>query len=140
VKTSIRQNGITLLELMITVAIITILAAIAIPAYNGYIKEAQLGVARMNADSLRIFMEDYFLENGSYIVGGDTSYTEAELATNFGWRPDGDNNAYTYAVTAGTNTWAITVEHTSGNWIRCEDRMNNCCDVDTSSASKTACP
>ena len=134
------QSGFTLVELMVVVAVLAVISAIAIPAYNGYIREAQFGAARANADSLRVFMEDFFLENGTYVVGGDTSYDEAELRTNFGWSPDGDQDSFTYAVTADASSWSITAQHTSGLWIRCERRMRNCCDSDTPGATTTACP
>jgi len=135
-----RSNGFTLMEVMVTLAVIAVIAGIAIPAYNGYITEARLATAHMNAGTLRVFLEDYQLDNGTYVVGGDTTYDKGELNTNFGWAPDGDGNAYTYSVTVTASTWDIVVTHIDGDWIRCEDRMDNCCDSETPGATTAACP
>lgn len=121
---------------MMVIAILAVITAIAIPAYNGYIKEARLGSARSNADTLRISLEDWRLDNGTYQVNGTSFSPESEAQ--LGWSPDGDNNAYTYQVVdASTNSYTINVTF-SGGWLRCEDRMNKCCDGTTGSPS--ACP
>ena len=140
------SHGFTLIELMIVVAILAIITAIAIPAYNGYIREARLGTARANADSLRVFLEDYRLENNTYVgpnAGGGTYTSLSNLQTDFGWRPDGDQGQFSYRVEVSATSYNIGVTHTAtGDWIRCENRMNKCCDNKTSGASGVgnACP
>jgi Tfp pilus assembly protein PilE len=127
---------------MIVIAILALVSAIAIPAYQGYIREAQLGTARINADSLRVFLEDWRLENSTYrIVAGEADYDPEDKAE-LGWTPDGDQDLYDYQIVgATTDSYTVVITYTpSGRWLRCENRMNTCCDGSDGTGDKTACP
>ncbi|MCB1863190.1 MAG: prepilin-type N-terminal cleavage/methylation domain-containing protein [Gammaproteobacteria bacterium] len=111
-----RNLGFTLVELMIAVAILTIIAGIAIPAYNGYIREARISAAAANIEPLRIALEDYWLDNATYgtrnpevwVPGGANSLLTGDLA----WQPDpGDKNMFSYSVTSNANSYSISVTH-----------------------------
>jgi len=54
-----KQQGFTLIELMIVVAIIAILAAIALPAYNDYVTRAQVSEAVTLAGGLKAPLSEY---------------------------------------------------------------------------------
>ena len=58
------QAGFTLIELMIVVAIIGILAAVAIPAYQNYIIKAKLGTAMTSVDSVKAAIATCAQEGG----------------------------------------------------------------------------
>lgn len=62
------KKGFTLVELIVTVSIIAILAAIAIPAYVGQQKRATRSEAYSNLSALRLLEEQYYAENGAYTV------------------------------------------------------------------------
>jgi type IV pilus assembly protein PilE len=61
-----RQRGFTLLELMITVAVIGILAAIAYPAYTGYAKRGKRADGRALLQAAAFAQEKWRLNNTTY--------------------------------------------------------------------------
>jgi type IV pilus assembly protein PilE len=60
------NSGFTLIELMIVVVIVAILATIALPSYNNYLRRGQLTEATNNLSAFRIQMEQYYQDNYSY--------------------------------------------------------------------------
>jgi prepilin-type N-terminal cleavage/methylation domain-containing protein len=64
------SKGFTLIELMITVAIVAILAAIAIPNYRDYVIRGQLVDATTGLAAVRANMERYYQDNRSYQLVG----------------------------------------------------------------------
>lgn len=61
------DSGFTLIELMITVVIIGILSAIALPAYSDYVTRGRIPDATSNLGSKRVQMEQFFQDNHTYI-------------------------------------------------------------------------
>jgi len=61
-----KNQGFTLIELMVTVAIVAILAAIAVPMYTDYITRAQLVPGHTALNGGRVIMEQYYQDNRGY--------------------------------------------------------------------------
>lgn len=61
-----RHTGFTLIEAMITVAIIAILAGIALPSYTNYVIRGKIQEATSNLLAMRTRMELYFQDNRTW--------------------------------------------------------------------------
>ena len=60
------KNGFTLVELMITVAILAVLAAVATPMYSNYINRAKQADAVIGLKAAQMAQEQFFSENNAY--------------------------------------------------------------------------
>lgn len=93
-----RQRGFTLVELMITVMIISVLAAIAVPRYNSYVQSTHRASAQMALLQLAQWLERAMTANGMYPAQGAVPANLLEVDG------DQDGERYTLTYTRLTNT------------------------------------
>lgn len=99
-----QDSGFTLIETMITVAIVAILGAIAVPAYSEYVMRARITEATSALSDMRNKMEQYFQDNRSWTPGGGVAQpctvgTVAPL-------PTSQNFTYT-CINLAPNTYTV---------------------------------
>ncbi|SMC29814.1 type IV pilus assembly protein PilA, partial [Andreprevotia lacus DSM 23236] len=106
--------GFTLIELMIVVAIIGILAAVAIPAYQDYTVRARVSEALSFADAAKTTVAEN-AANGAYLDAGWTQPSSTENVTSMG--VNSTTGVITVATTskAGNGTMIFIPTYGSGN-------------------------
>lgn len=99
-----RPNGFTLIELIITIAVVAILARIALPAYTGYLARGKVTDALASLADYRVKMEQYFQDNRNYGAAGAACPVPA---------PGSQYFTFTCTVGAATPSVAYTATATS---------------------------
>lgn len=99
-----RNEGFTLVELMIVIVIIAILAAIAYPSYQGAIRDTRRGVAEADLVELSSHLERYYTTNNSY-TGGEGLVTTGDPLFLFNVSPqEGATAFYNLSVAIPSST------------------------------------
>ena len=134
-------GGVTLLELLITVAIVGILASVAWSVYSGFVSSSRESAMLQVMQSVKIYEENRRVRLGEYVEGAyDPSNPSVSggLATTLGWNPadpDPDISILAACATDGSapecargSAIEITATHTQGETICRSYNGNNTSD------------
>jgi type IV pilus assembly protein PilA len=104
------HKGFTLIELMIVVAIIGILAAIAIPAYQDYTIRAQVTEGLNLIDGTKVAIADFYTQNGVMPAAG----VQTVLPTGLGFAKPVTGKYCTVDIVGATGMLVATFDRANG--------------------------
>jgi len=116
------SSGFTLIEVMIVVAIIGILASIAIPAYNDYVRRGQLPEAFNTLSAYRATMEQYYQDNRNYGPSGTNCAANAAAAFS---PPNVKYFSYTCSTSNSQQNYVITATGSAGQAVGLTYTLNH---------------
>lgn len=94
-----RQQGFTLIEVMITVAIVAILAAVALPSYNEYVRRGHRAEAKNTLQAIAQRLEQNYTLSGSYALTQEAAAINNTSITNWGMNATPTTGGVRYNMT-----------------------------------------
>lgn len=121
-----KDKGFTLIEMLIVVALIAILAAIAMPAYNGYVSRGKIKTAQADLVALGLNIENEYRKKLSY-ASANTNYTSTnDLIGKFtSWRPASSTTDFVFTASLTSSTYTVTATGQAGGVNSCAISLNN---------------
>ncbi|TAL14420.1 MAG: prepilin-type N-terminal cleavage/methylation domain-containing protein [Aquabacterium sp.] len=110
---SLVKRGFTLIELMIVVALIGILAAIAVPSYNDYIRRGQIQEAFTFLGDYRVKMEQYYQDNKNYGDAAGTACATNAASWN-AFNPGAQRFTFSCVTSDSGQRFVVTATSTAG--------------------------
>jgi type IV pilus assembly protein PilE len=109
-----RSRGFTLIELMITLAMIAVLAAIALPSYRDYVRRGQVPEAFTYLSDYRIKLEQYFQDNKNYGTANGGACANGANAPNWSTFAPGSAKYFSFSCVTSATGYTLTATGMGG--------------------------
>ncbi len=120
-----RERGFTLIELMITVAIVSILAAVAYPSYTEYVQRGRLAEATGELGTMRVRLEQFYQDSRPNNYGSTAAACGVAVPASpsftytCNWGAGGTSQTFLITATgkasAGMSGYAFTIDNTNAH-------------------------
>jgi type IV pilus assembly protein PilE len=132
-NTANRNSGFTLIELMITIAIVAILAAIALPSYSDYVEKSKLRTAQSDVVALAAVMSNIRQRTLAYHAVSPAEDPKAVTTVVNGnnvlifdsWVPASEAGDFTFTVESTAITYTLVATGISGKLVNCSLTMTH---------------
>ncbi|MBY5947577.1 pilin [Photobacterium rosenbergii] len=133
-----KQQGFTLIELMIVVAVIGLLSAIAVPKYQEFAKKGAVASGMATLSALKTNIEDYMASNGSFPPSLEVA---GAVSSSIGTIGIGDNTTtFTFNTGAANGSIVTFTRKNDGAWTCSHDIQNlevTGCDAPTGTGNQS---
>ena len=120
--------GFTLIELLVVVAIIGVLSAVGIVAYNGLKQSSQAKQAETTLQSIYLAQQEYKSNNGNYYYSSNQNQIISNLFDNV---DDLSEQNYTFTISGNSNNDTLCIRATSKSgqptlYLNHQKKKTNC--------------